>query len=364
MQALGVKKGLHSIFPNAEIKYLAFPDFKQKFVGKSQRDSIVEFIKRKVFALYRLLKYRALRNKNFCYTKPIDLFDYNVSNANILLNEFDLIVVGSDTILEKALSDDRKRIGLNWCPFDIRKTKRAFFAASASPASYSNDTDVLNKLVECVKGFSFIGLRDNLTINLFREKLGIDSQKLIKQPDPTYLLDVEKFELGAHYKSKIAYRKLALYNFSPDFPFGKELARMLRLKGYYVVSTSYCPLADLSIDTIDAMEWAGVFKLVDVVVTERFHDSVFALRNCKPVIAIDWDERRYNEHGDSKTYRILEEYGLSKLHFNASDKNVISEVGKSIDNLPELFNQQHIQDVNKAIRHNAEEVLKTLKNAI
>ncbi len=33
-------------------------------------------------------------------------------------------------------------------------------------------------------------------------------------------------------------------------------------------------------------------------------------RNCKPVIAIDWDKERFSENNDSKTVKLLEEYNL------------------------------------------------------
>ncbi len=364
MQAFGVKCGLSRIFPEAIIEYLDFPNFKKRNrMAQAKNDSLSQYIMRKATATYRFEKYKHLRRtNNFIYSKPINLFDYDEQYATELLNSYDLIVVGSDTILEKAISNDEQRIGLNWCPIEYCETKHIMFAASASPANYSNDIDVLNKLAECVKRFSFLGLRDNLTINLFKEKLGVDSQKIIKQPDPTYLLDVEKFEMGTYYKSKLNGKKVALCNFSPNFPLGIDVGNTLRSKGYFVVSTSHSPYADLSIDTIDAFEWAGVFKLVDIVVTERFHDSVFALRNCKPVIAIDWEEDRYGENGDSKTYRILEEYDMSNLHFNISTTRMIEKISCTIDNFPELFNKSHVHSKNINIVTTAVDILGMIKD--
>lgn len=47
------------------------------------------------------MKYRKLEKKVFAYTPTIDLFDYDVNEAKAILQNYDLVVVGSDTILEK-----------------------------------------------------------------------------------------------------------------------------------------------------------------------------------------------------------------------------------------------------------------------
>lgn len=56
-----------------------------------------------------------------------------------------------------------------------------------------------------------------------------------------------------------------------------------------------------------------MFRYIDMAVTERFHDTVFSLRNCKPGIAIDWNEKRFSKDGFSKTQNILAQYGLEKI---------------------------------------------------
>ena len=149
-----------------------------------------------------------------------------------------------------------------------------------------------------------------------------------------------------------------------NFPLRKELADALRDIGYTVVSTAYNPYADISLDTIDAYEWAGVFRLMDVIVTERFHDSVFGLRNERPVVAIDWDSARFTKGGDSKTLRILEDYGHEHLHFNLCNKTDFSSVIEAVKNISRLFNVLKVKNVNTLQQQRIERVLEEIKREV
>ena len=64
-------------------------------------------------------------------------------------------------------------IGLNWMPLPVKKI---YFAASASPANFE-PTDELKKVANEAL---FIGLRDELTIKYFIDKLGIDTDRIIQ----------------------------------------------------------------------------------------------------------------------------------------------------------------------------------------
>lgn len=357
MQALGVQTALRKMYPQANIEYLKFPDFKRgKLMVHGKKDSLWHTFLQKGYAVYRLIKYKNLRKKHFNYTQEIDLFNYSEESVG-WIKQYDLVVIGSDTILEQAYNESGK-IGLNWMPLDVPKV---YFAASASPANFVPNKDL--KLV--AENSKFIGLRDNLTIRFFEEQLGISTDRLVKQPDPSYFLDIEQFQLNERLKSRIkSGEKYVLYNFNSNFPHRKELADKLRDLGYKVVSTAYNPYSDVCFDTVDAYEWAGVFPLMDLVVTERFHDSVFALRNCKPVIAIDWEKSRFASEGDSKTYRILEDYDLNAFHFNLAESSDLSPICDAIESIDTVFNPTLIKQKNESNIESANNMLSQIAGMI
>ncbi|MBP1615191.1 MAG: hypothetical protein H6Q13_2639 [Bacteroidetes bacterium] len=357
MQALGVQTAFRKLYPNAHINFLKFPDFKKgKLSIRGSGDGLWNTFLQKAYAFYRLMKYNKLRKQMFRYSLPVDLFQYD-DRVDAVINYYDLVVIGSDTILERAYSDKGK-IGLNWMPFDVEKI---YFSASASPANFSPKDDLKNIVEKAL----FIGLRDDLTIRFFAEKMHIDFSRMTKQPDPSYFLDISQFNLS----SKLAFQikpgyKYALYNFNSNFPYRKVLADKLRFLGYKVVSTAYNPYADICFDTVDAFEWAGVFPLMDIVVTERFHDSVFALRNCKPVIAIDWDKNRFASEGDSKTYRILEDYGLSPLHFNLSLSDDLDSICHVINEIDMYFDLRKIKICNDMQMNLSSDILDKIRKCL
>ena len=359
MQAYGVRTGLLKIFPNAEINYLSFPDFKWDKGKRGKKDFIGHVLLQKAFAAYRLLKYRKLEQQVFSYTPTIDLFDYDINEAKSILQKYDLVVVGSDTILEKV-TNGSQQLGLNWGSSELCKSPHLFFAASASPANFSGDKQLLERLKGIAERFIYIGLRDGLTLDLFNNKMKVNVP-VYKQPDPSYYLDINEFQLSKYYVRKLKGKKIAFYNFSPNFPYRKELADLIRKKGYTVVSSVYNPYADIKIDTIGPKEWAGIFRHCDIIITERFHDSLFALRNCKPVIAIDWEKDRFSSTGDSKTYRILKDYDLQNYHFILEDKNQLASI---IDKIPQLmsdFDTAHIIRKNEEYTTLAMNLLKVIK---
>ena len=359
MQAYGVRTGLLKIFPNAEINYLSFPDFKWDKGKRGKKDFIGHVLLQKAFAAYRLLKYRKLEKEIFSYTPTIDLFDYDVNEAKAILQNYDLVVVGSDTILEKATGNSRQ-LGLNWGSSELCKAPHLFFAASASPANFSDDKQLLERLKAIAEKFIYIGLRDGLTLDLFNNKMKVNVP-VYKQPDPSYYLNINEFQLPEYYVRKLKGKKIAFYNFSPNFPYRKELADLIRGKGYTVVSSVYNPYADIKIDTIGPKEWAGIFRHCDIIITERFHDSLFALRNCKPVIAVDWEKDRFSSTGDSKTYRILKDYDLQDFHCILESEKQLTSIVAKIPQVLSCFDAAYIAHKNEEYIMQAMNLLKVIK---
>ena len=356
MQGLGVQTALKKLWPGAQVVFLKFPDFKASYGVIDSNAKIWQTIRQKAVSAYRLLKYNRLRKQIMNFTPTIDLFNYK-DEDEAFIRQYDLVVIGSDTILEKAYGKDG-RIGLNWMPLGVKKI---YFAASASPAQI----EASKELRAVAANAEYIGLRDNLTVDFFVNELCVDEKRIVKQPDPSYYLDINQFKLPENKAKRFKKGgKYALCNFMSNFPLRKDLADALRKIGYTIVSTAYNPYADISLDTIDAYEWAGVFRLMNVIVTERFHDSVFGLRNERPVVAIDWDSARFNQGGDSKTMRILEDYRHEHLHFNLCGVNDLSQVINAVQNIDNLFDLNTVRRVNEYQNNRLNEILQIIKTTV
>lgn len=370
MQAYGVRTGLQRIWPGAEIDFLDFPNFKKGKRSCAEPDAPAQALRRKVVAALRLLKYKRLGRRVFRYSRPIDLFNYSEEETREVLGGYDLVVVGSDTILEQAVNAASGQVGLQWAAPLYGRAQHVLFAASAAPALFSDDEQTLAKLRPLVAGFSFIGLRDELTGNLFRQGLGVKAALLHKQPDPTYLLPLGRFALPAGSLRRLERLRqrcahgVVLCNFDKTFPFRRELPALLRGAGYGTVSTTYSPHVDLSLGLLDAFEWAGLFRHLDAVVTERFHDSLFAIRSGTPVVAVDWSKDRMTASGDSKTFRILQDYGLEAFHLTLRSADQLPDIVGRVPAARKAFAAAGIGDKVAAYEKAAEDMLCRMASAV
>lgn len=339
LQAYGVQYGLKQIFPKASIEYINHERL-YSLTGKEKGSITAKkkdftFIKSKILAIPRRIKYELLYRKLFRFSKEsFNFFDYDENIFKKFAEKYDLICVGSDTILINI--ERNNHIGLMW--LNKINTKKVFFAASAAPANFTIPDKYKYSLIKTFEESIHLGVRDAVTQNMLVTQLGIKENKIQLQPDPTYLIPNSLLEITSIYKRKLEKirkkRKIALVNFTGECPYKKIISQAIKEKGYYIVSTHFNPDADWNIMTLSPFEWGALFYYIDITITDRFHDSVFTLRNNKLVFAIDWDNSRFNQNGFSKTFNLLNDYQLSDFHFiikNQQDCNLFIE----------MFNKKH-----------------------
>ena len=352
LQAYGVQYAMKQLFPDAQIDLL-----KHKRLynitgnsGPAKKRKNWTWLKSKIFAIPRRFKYERLYSSSFSFTaQEFDLFDYDEKRFKETAEQYDLIVVGSDTILINLKK--KNKYGLMWL-LGIDASK-ILFAASAAPVKYEVANDEIETLRRNFLTFKFLGVRDAQTHELLSKKIGL-GERVELMFDPSYLIPMDLFNLNFINKVRLnrihSTRKIALVNFGEDFKQKRYITENLKKKGFYVISTLYNPWADRNLMTLSPFEWAGMFKHIDMTVTERFHDSVFTLRNNKPVIAIDWKQNRIGKNGKSKTQDLLERYGLGEFHLVSTDETV-SKFDETVDLRINTFDKEKIANKNDQIRN-------------
>lgn len=337
LQAYGVQYIFQQLYPDAQIDLIKHKRNSSITAEKKKanaKESKLSFIRAKACAIPRRLKYEwAYRNMFHLTEQEFDFFDYDEAEFKTFAEGYDLIVVGSDTILNNL--EKKGRYGLIW----LRgiNTQKMLFAASAAPVNFTLNEQQCKELYESFLTFKFLGVRDRITLGLLRDKIGLGDRVYI-QYDPTYLIPETEFSLPYLIRKKLEYirkrQKIALVNFSvTGCPFKREMTEFLKFQGYYTISTLYNEYADSNLMSLSPFNWAAMFRYVDLSVTERFHDTIFSLRNCKPVIAIDWDEKRFSDDGFSKTQNLLSQYGLDDNHFIFKDHDELLVIEEHIKGL-------------------------------
>lgn len=354
LQAYGVQYVLRQMFPEARIDLLKHKRLyglsgqqKGRPTPKVKKDWC--WLKGRLLAIPRRIKYEWNYARKFHFPKfEFDFFDYDQNEFRKFAENYDLIVVGSDTILIDLKRNNH--FGLMWL-LNVRANK-ALFAASAAPANYEISRDEADLLKQSFSTFKLLSVRDSVTYNLLAEKIGVarDVQKIF---DPTYLIPSSEFHfpywMGRKLQNVAKKHKIALVNFGNAFEKKKCITEYLKKCGYFAIATHYNQWADMNIMTLSPFEWAALYQYVDLTVTERFHDCVFSLRNNKPVVAIDWAPSRFASDGSSKLTDLLNEYDLMDLHYNDRRNDDIKVLFNIIENVNDVFDFDLCKSMNEKI---------------
>jgi|GEM_PF-1146313 len=364
LQALGVKTGLLSIFPDANIEFLRTTYRKKESNSEKLSINSFQLILNKYYNYIRKKKFEKITKKlfiesDFCF----DYFEYDEGKFLSYADTFDIISTGSDTILEKIAT--KNQIGLMWGDSKRKSAQITFSASGDSSEENKLKKEFHEELAKKVRSLSFIGIRDDITKAFLINYLKVPAELITKQPDPTYLLSLEQFKLKPKNISKLAgQEKLAIFHFDRRFIYRKELATILKKMGYKLITPEYDPSCDISFKHMDIYEWGGLFKYCEIVFTERFHDTVFALRFNKPVFTFDWNKDKYNDEGLSKRSEILKDFDLLSHHFKIIDQSDIECVPEKVKTALAKFSPNKINVRNEQLISLSHALLETIKNSV
>jgi hypothetical protein len=170
-----------------------------------------------------------------------------------------------------------------------------------------------------------MSVRDERSAGFIKRILHGDHPDCRWMPDPTFSLRIEDFyasESAGQRVAKIraeAGRMIALLVSVRNDLKTLEIIKALKISGYTTVSLSSSHSEadfDLADQAIDPIEWASLLGSVDLVITERFHGAVFAIRGNTPVIALGYRNQR--SLAPSKLLDLFARFDISNYFFDMS----------------------------------------------
>lgn len=241
--------------------------------------------------------------------------------AFINSQNYDALIVGSDNIWR--ISQTRFSLGfpnIYWLSDSIT-TKKIAYAASA----YKSDPLLINKYKGAIQrhlnSFDIIGVRDKFTLDLVKSCEINTAIPLQTVPDPTFLYEIRRTnveqllsDLGIDLRRPILgiliYGKAALSERIRDY---------FKSKGYQILALSmYNPYADFNLGHIlNPFEWAEAFKHLTFCITDRFHGTIFCLKNKTPFVSIE--PSPLNSISQSKIYSLLNDFGILDCYANVDE---------------------------------------------
>ncbi|MBL0744025.1 polysaccharide pyruvyl transferase family protein [Chryseolinea lacunae] len=332
LQAYAQQQALQRLFPDATVEII---DFRYKMIEKRERfDILKDVLKFRKSAFFKLRKYITVRNfvnRKLPLSKRRIVAD-DLQEATAFINQhYDAVVVGSDEVWKidyKKFS--RPFPNIYWLPQPINVIR----IASAATANTLNLSALKegdrSKAVELLRDFRLIGVRDRFTYDFV--KTNVPDAPLSLMPDPTFALTMEE-SIYATAKQKLEAAGVDLkkpilgLSLSSNIKELKELSAKVfstfDAMGYQVVSigqyNEYCHV-NLTAQ-LDPLEWAHVYRFFQFCITDRFHSTIFSIRNHVNFVSVDFSNR-YKEDVTGKIYDLLGRIAMLNHHLNLKNFSI------------------------------------------
>lgn len=273
--------------------------------------------------------------------------DPNKVWETIKSKEYDAIYVGSDTLLELDRYGSNE-ISAFWLPSDVR-CKKFLVAASANNLNY-RDLSKYQKLhlANSIKETSLLGVRDKVTYDLIKNFVDEYDERLCIVPDPTFSYSINYDHVEKYLqKKRIDIKKPIIgIHFTRNFIHGEELAKKIKKMGYQVASFRPASYADILLNDMSPLEVSGIFKYFDCMITHRFHDAIFAIKNLTPVIVVPPIREKSESIKESKHSYLLRQFGIQDLSLIPNFMEVNTEaIIKKIENILSEFNKENVNSI-------------------
>ena len=245
---------------------------------------------------------------------------YLESAEYISEQRYDLLVVGSDTVLNFYDWNLRQQeLPIYWLPQSL-PTKKVMISSSIGTDLDIDSLDQATQqaLRDSIEGFSMLGVRDEITRDFIHDLTPQASCSVDIIPDPTFSCAIDGSHSEAYLKTKGVRPDVPIIGL--DLPTGligvEDAVKYLKSKGYAVASwRGVSRFADYDFSDMGPLEWSGIFKRFDITLTNRFHASIFSLKNLTPVITMDYKANRISRSGQSKASMLMDSFGLKATNY-------------------------------------------------
>lgn len=343
LQAYSTMVSVQKAFPEAEVEIVPIHSFKnvnRPYLSEATPISLYrDFVRIRKYSKF-VIDELHVKNDVIIKETPAGL-DF------IKERMYDRIYVGADTLLEL---DRHEKAGFADLTFywlgDSISSKQFLLAASSKNAYYSTLTPIQKEqLAKYVPNYSGIYVRDTPSKDLVSNF--VDSEKVKIIPDPTFAYDIDyKFADDYVKRRKLDLSNAILIHGYRDDAYLSGFVKLAKKKGYTIASLRPARWADIEINDVGPREHAGIFKYFKCVITHRFHDTVFCLKNNTPVVVSLPAPNLADEKGKSKHSTLLDFFGLTELCLTNDKFTITPEILlKNMEDVLEKWDKEKINPV-------------------
>lgn len=220
-----------------------------------------------------------------------------------------------------------------WLNFHIAGAKKVALSVSAHRSKIKEFKKKNEKIKKVLSDYYYVGARDAFTYDSIRS-LNIDGLTVERVPDMTFYYQINYDQSLIEKIPLLKKDKLIGTAVSDKVPGIKKLYENYRKKGYSIIGTvGYSKEADYNIgDSLNPEEWAQSIKYFDAFITDKFHGTIFSIKNNTPVLSIDKYEVKR-----SKIYPLLREFQL--IDFSYIGINRYEDMNYKLDEIMKKSNE-------------------------
>lgn len=352
---------LREYFPNFDVEIL---DYRSRDFGLYE---LLKFAKihRKVplFYIRRYLKFQQFGTREFCYSETKLLITSEKKLMKQLTGgDYAAVITAMDVWNISDILYLPKFPNIYWLPSPIQAKKIAY----AVSGYRSNETIVkkeMGKINTLLNSFDLVGVRDAYTQDIVK-KANLNADVTIeKVPDPTFLYEIK--ETGVRNVLRQhgidLNRPILGMLVSGKDKISRQIRKHYKAKGFQIVALSmYNPFVDINLGHIlDPYEWAEVFKFFTFCITDRFHGTIFCIKNGIPFISIEPDP--LPSLRQSKIFALLKDFELLDCYVDVYDKEfIVEEIFGSGDRMVSDWETKYLPGIDKKISEMKERNLRFL----
>lgn len=377
LQAYAQQQALQLLFPEARVEII---DFRYKCIEKRERfDVLKDILKLRKSAYSKFRKYRTTRkfiNSQLVLSSPRLVSDDLNEITEYINKNYTAVVVGSDEVWKI----DYKRFSrpfpnIYWLPKPISVIRIAA-AATANKLNIEGLKEPHKKAMrEFLNDFRLIGVRDQFTLDLV--KAYASNPDVFWMPDPTFSLRFETaifdkvrqklIDAGVDLSRPIIGLSLSS-NISSLKALSGELFRKFDELNCQVVSigqyNEYCHVNLTA--SLDPLEWAHVYRFFQFCITDRFHSTIFSIRNHIGFAAVD-ASGKYKSNVKGKIYDLLSRIDMLDNHVNLKDvamEDVFSKMMKLFEDSRRGNLEAKLEAIDKGLTEQYQAFLAKIKTIL
>ena len=358
LQAYATYVELKKFYPNDEVEIVPI----HTFIALSKYMRYVPFL---TYPFYHKMekKYKLFKKDSLGVDKEYLIKDVEEALKFVSSCNYDKIYVGADTLLElDKVPEGYDGLTVYWLK-DVNAKKYLIAASSKNVEYESLSMKQKDDLGKAISQFNGIAVRDRATKDLFMHYVSDKDVRYIS--DPVFTLNPDYDLTDAYIKKRnlvIPPKSVLIHaTFSEKWP--RKMVQKLHKLGYTVFAPRFNTWADVMLNDMSPLEQFGIYKYFDFVITHRFHDCVFCLKNNVPALIYIKDSKELSTaKGDSKHVSLLKDFGLYPQGFCGccdENGNLDFDVEKKIASLKEVFDTDAILEKISQKKKEYEDYLKS-----